>query len=398
MGLVTQIHLKETMSLPISLSKLTAVLAATTICLLTSHSVLGFQTEEVQAQEAAEEKTDQKEEKQTEKKKAKEDSDQTDAPVVDTATQAPAKQVESQFAQLHLRDGSIIGGNLATTALHVKTEFGTLTVPVEKIVRVFPGLNSQPSLKKNISELVKNLGDPKLGTREEAQKQLLTMGAEIRTLLAKVDDGGNVERKKRLSQLSSAFASELEEEESTDSLMRAIIEGDTVETRDFAIVGEILEKEFSVTSKFGMLTVQLEDIRMADRAIKQARPPIKKSLNVNARAFFQTKPVSTKIRVNKGDRISIKASGVINWTNFSSSSSPDGITNRGQWMGINSGTLVARIGSDDSKAVKIGSESEFVAKSNGTLYLGIAMRDSYASNSGYNWDGDYKAKITITPK
>lgn len=378
-----------------SFTKLAKLFLAVIFLFFVQQHANAYQTEEVQAQEAAQ---TEKEAKPKDEKK-KNQAEEADEPVINTATQKPAKQVESQFAQLHLRDGSIIGGNLATPVIHVKTEFGTLTVPINKIVRFLPGLDSQPNLKENISVLVANLGDPKLGVREEAQKELMNIGTPIRSLLSKYDDGGSAERKKRLAELLAAFDTELEEqEESTNSSTRAIIEGDTVETSDFAIVGEILEKEFAVTSKFGQLKVQLEDIRMADRAIKQARPPLKKSLTVNAKAFFQTKPVSTRIRVNKGDRISIKADGVVNWTNFSSSSSPDGITNRGQWMGINSGTLVARIGSDDSRPVKIGSESEFVAKSTGTLYLGIAMRDSYASNSGYNWDGEYKTKITIIPK
>ena len=49
------------------------------------------------------------------------------------ATKAP--QVSDQFAQLHLRDGSIIGGEVETKSIDVKTNFGMLTVPIARVGR-----------------------------------------------------------------------------------------------------------------------------------------------------------------------------------------------------------------------------------------------------------------------
>ena len=361
----------------------------------------GFQTEEVEAAEAkAAEEVAETTEQATDAVDTKQEDQKTEpeTPVVDTSAGKPQK-VDDRFVQLHLRDGSIIGGKLKRDQIHVKTEFGTLTVPIGRIIQVFPGYDNQPDLKANVESLVKALGDSKLDVREGAQKKLLAMGPEIREMLAKFEDGGDAERSKRLKEIELEFEEMImDAEEDTQSKNRFVIAGDTVVTKDFSIVGEIQEKSFDVTSKFGMLKVQLADIRMADRAISLEKPEVRKTVSVNATAFFQRKPVSTRIRVNKGDRIVIKADGIVQWTNWSTSSTPDGLTNRSQWNGINSGTLVARIGSDNSKCVKIGSEAEFVAKNSGTLYLGISMRDSYANNSSYNWTGNYKAKIVINSK
>ena len=149
-------------------------------------------------------------------------------------------------------------------------------------------------------------------------------------------------------------------------------------------------------SKFGNLTVKLADIKMGDRSFNFGKSKITKSVQIGATAFFQKQPVSTRIRVNRGDKIKIRADGVVQWTNWNSSSTPEGLTNQGQWQGINSGRLVARIG-DGGKYIDVGSKSEFTAKTSGILYLGIAVRDNYANNPGYRWTGHYNAKIQVKP-
>ncbi len=151
-----------------------------------------------------------------------------------------------------------------------------------------------------------------------------------------------------------------------------------------------------MSSKFGELTVNLSDIKMADRSFREPRSEIRKSIEVDGAAFFQTQPVSTRIRVNRGDRILIKASGILQWQNWSTSSGPNGLAKQGQWEGMNCGCLAARIG-ESSQYIKIGEKEEFTAKQSGVLYLGVAMRDNYATNEGYTWGGEYTAKIRVQP-
>lgn len=321
-------------------------------------------------------------------------------PAIDTsAGQEKTPDIGPQFAQLHLLDGSIIGGDIQSKSIDVKTEYGMLNVPISRIVRIHPGLDSRPELTDKITQLVSELGGPNAAERDTAQKELISMGARIRSVLQQLGSDGNAERKKRMAQIQATFVEEIEANlEELIDVERSMIFADTIVTPDFSIVGEIQQKQFDVKSKFGDLKVNLSDIKLADRAIELTRPAIRKSVSVPAQSFFQSKPQSTGIRVNKGDKISIRADGVVQWTNWNTSSSPEGVTNRSQWNGINSGKLAARIGTDNSRCVQIGSSEDFVAKSTGILYLGIAMRDSYATNSGYTWTGEYKAKIIVTPK
>ncbi len=330
----------------------------------------------------------------------KKSADATNQPGVVTASNDDDQiEVSKQFAQLHLRDGSVIGGEIKTETIDVKTDYGVLTVPIARISKIYPGLNSSPELKAKMVKLVEDLGADDAPTCDAAQRDLLSMGPKIKNVIREFSDAGVAERAKRLREIQNALdemASEMEDEALDPE--SPLASSDRVVTPDFSIVGEIQQKEFQVQSKFGKLQVQLGDILMADRMLSQGRPDVRKAVKVGAMSFFQTKPVSAGIRVSKGDRISIRADGVVQWTNWNSSSTPEGLTNRSSWQGINSGTLVARIGTDNSKCVKVGSNASFVAKSSGTLYLGISMRDSYATNSGYSWTGDYNAKVRISPK
>lgn len=336
----------------------------------------------------------QPETKPDDKDKKEADSDT----VIDTNDGPVEEKIGKQFAQLHLRDGSVIGGDIKTQSIDIKTQFGVLTVPISRVSRIMPGLNGNPELKDKITKLVDGLGAGDVAIRDASQRDLLAMGLKIKKVLNTYDDGGVAERGKRLEEIRSEFDEIAEEmEEELISPETPLDFNDTVVTPDFAIVGEIQQKEFDVSSKFGRLQVQLGDIMLADRMINRGRPEVRKNVTVGAMAFFQKKPQSAGIRVHKGDKIFIQADGIVQWTNWSNSSTPDGLTNRSSWNGINSGKLVARIGNDNATCVGVGAKGDFIAKKSGTLYLGISMRDSYANSTSYTWTGNYKAKIRVSP-
>jgi hypothetical protein len=358
---------------------------------------LAIQTEEVQAAEAAQGQDAPPATVATpDAKAAPAEEDELAEDSETTIEKAP--QISDQFAQLHLRDGSIIGGEIETKTIDIKTNFGMLTVPIARIVRIYPGLNSSPELNLKITQLVEDLGNNEAATRDAAQKELVSMGVKIVNILRQSGDGGNAERKKRLAQIRSSLDELLADEFDGDPDAESLLTyDDRIVTPDFSITGKIQQQEFRVVSKFGDLVVKLDDLKLADRLSSDSKSEIRKTVSVPAMAFFQTQPKSTGIRVNKGDKISIGADGVVQWTNWNSSSTPAGLTNRSNWNGINSGTLVARIGTNNSNCVSVGTKGEFVAKLSGTLYLGISMRDSYASNASYKWAGAYKARIRVNP-
>jgi hypothetical protein len=305
------------------------------------------------------------------------------------------EELGDRYIRFHMWDGSIMGGEVSIDHIDVETEFGTLQIPIGKILKFYPGLDSLPTLNERLETLVENLGDKDFETREQAHRELVAMGILIRNAIDGFDDGGSAERKKHLAEIKKQIVDRVDDFD-TPGNTPALIQSDTIVTKDFSIVGKIKPDRFAMGSKFGELNIKLTDIKLADRTFNGARQQIRKSVEIGAKAFFQTDPVSTKIRVNRGDKISIRATGTIEWASFRTSCGPEGRTDKGQWEGINSGKLTAKIGKS-GKYVAVGANGDFVAKESGVLYLGIPIKDSYAQNSNYRWSGNYSAKIAIQP-
>lgn len=308
-------------------------------------------------------------------------------------------QIDPQFLRIEMWDGTVVSGIVGVPAIDVETEFGNLQIPIERLVDFRPGLISLPELRSQVESLVEQLGDREFKTRESAHRQLVAMGPMLAGMLSKIDDGGDAERKKHLVKIKeevAAMIDEMEEEDDSDSRQSMMAQGDRIQTPDFAIVGKIVQEEFQVKSKIGNLRIMLSDVKRADRGVAMKSQALRKTVSVPGTTFFQKKPLSTKIRVSKGDKISITASGIVQWTNWSQTASPDGLPNQGNWNGISNGALAARIGSD-GKVVSVGSDSTFKAERSGILYLGIAMPDNYVKNTGYRWTGKFKAKVKVDP-
>jgi hypothetical protein len=320
-----------------------------------------------------------------------------DAAVSTESLKSEKPEIDPQFLRFEMWDGTVVSGVVDVAAIDVETEFGSLQVPVERLIDFRPGLVSLPEVQGKIAALVEKLGDREFKTRESAHRELVAMGPMISGVLSSMDDGGDAERKKHLVKIREEIESMLGEDEDDESPKTSeISEGDRIQTPEFAIVGKIVQEEFRVKSKIGDLRIMLGDVKRADRGIAMKAQVLRKTVYVPGSTFFQKKALSTKIRVAKGDKIEISGSGIVQWTNWSQSASPDGLPNQGNWNGIANGALAARIGNDGT-VIGIGSDQSFTAEKSGILYLAIAMPDNYVNNTGYRWTGKFKAKIKVKP-
>lgn len=328
----------------------------------------------------------------------KQDEVQDEEPTISTeALKSDEPKIDDRFLRFQMWDGTVVSGIVSIAAIDIETEFGSLQIPIERLVDFRPGLVSLPELQAKVDGLVEKLGDREFKTRESAHRELVAMGPMLANMLATLDDGGDAERKKHLVKIKEEIEAMIEEEDGEASNnLEMISRGDRVQTPDFSIVGKLVQQEFEVKSKIGDLRIQLSDVVRADRGIVMKSQSLRKTLSVAGTTFFQKKPLSTKIRVSKGDRITITATGIVQWTNWSQTASPDGLPNQGNWNGISNGALAARIGSDGS-VVGVGSDNTFKAERSGILYLGIAMPDNYVKNKGYRWTGKFKAKVKVEP-
>jgi hypothetical protein len=321
-----------------------------------------------------------------------------DGPVIDTSRRK-AEPIGPREIRLHLRDGNVIAGDLSFPDINVETDFGTLKVPIDKIRAFHPGLDSFPAVSGRLEKLIADLGGDDYAAREEAHKQLLQWGLPIRNLLSQASDGDNAERKRHLTEILAEFEDQAAEDNFEEEPVRELIRRDTVETTEFTIVGRIVEQEFKVASKYGDLVVKLADINTGDRSYNSAEP-INKRFSVDGSYIAQQQFKSSGVRVQAGDKITIRADGQLIMTPWGSNymSSPDGGANYGWYMPneIPGGALVARIG-NGGKTFKVGSRHTFIAKTSGMLQFAVGIDNNYAGE-GYSYPGKYEVRLKVEPQ
>lgn len=313
----------------------------------------------------------------------------------------PPPPVDPEVIRLFLMDGSIISGKLSIKEIEVSTQFGMLKVPVTELKSFTPGLASHPELGKKVYDLIDKLGSSDFAARELAQKELIKMGPEVRGELEKKAGDPDTERRMRIASILDEFdlVSDDEDDEAAAETARSgvLIVRDTVETKEFTAVGQIVAKSFTISSLYGPLTVQLADIRRGQRdGLKM--PDVRRTVEVDEANLVQRSLKDTGIRVERGDKVTITAEGTLTMTPWGTGvvSTPEGGANFGWFMPntIPGGCLVGVVGPKEDY-FKVGSKSTFKAQRAGTLRLGIGMQPDYATQ---NFPGKYAVKIRVERK
>jgi len=309
----------------------------------------------------------------------------------------PEPPVDPELLRLHLTDGSVFSGKLTVKEITVATKFGSLTVPITKLRRFMPGLESRAELNTQVAELIETLGDDDYRKRETAQLALIKMGLPVRGELQLHRDDENAERARRVKMILQKLET-LAEDEGEDDSTELWTRDDTVETTSFTMTGKISPRTFTINGKYGVLTVPLGDIKSVRRVLRLSREDIRKSVSLDGTYIAQMKYKSSGVRVERGDKITVNATGRISRSGSSSYvSTPAGTSRFGTFMSspmVYGGTLVARIGSGGS-VIKVGASRTFTATRSGTLRFAIGMRPDYVGR--YQFPGKYDLKIKVRP-
>lgn len=320
------------------------------------------------------------------------------APLLLAAALGQSATPETQPAPLRitLMDGSAVVGKLSVAELSIDTDFGTLKVPVDRIQAFAPGIRSHPDFEAKFNAALKDLSSEAFADRERAQETLLKIGPDLRRELERQLKTAEAEKQMRLQKILEEFEAAEEEETPASTAWRP---EDVIVTPSFTIVGRITTPSFAISSPYGTLQLKLADIREVRRD-NAAPEEIRKSLAVNGNAAAQRNFVSSGIRLNKGDQVTITASGQISMTPFGNmQSGPDGGPNFGmqQPENIPGGTLIARISSGSSKGdvFKVGSKHAFTAPRAGSLEFSVAIPGDFGGNQ---FPGDYQVKIRVLRK
>jgi len=318
--------------------------------------------------------------------------------VVAFAQEAP---IEPRFVRIRLTDGSVILGKLSVGELRVDTSFGQLTVPVDRLISISPGLDSRSGLGDRVSQLIEDLGAEDFAVRESAQKELTKMGLPIFEELKRHRTDENAERARRVVMILGEFEKLADEAEDDDGQStEQWIRPDTVRTDRFVALGKVVERDFTVDSQYGTMTIPISDVLEIVRSRQNFREPVAKSLTVPGTNLAQLSYKSSGVRVEAGDKIVISATGQINRSGSSSYvSMPGGNASRfgtHQMAGqqVPGGMLLATL--DGGKSiVQVGASKSYKAEKAGTLKFAIFMRPDYVGR--YQFQGQYELKIKVTP-
>jgi hypothetical protein len=303
----------------------------------------------------------------------------------------PAKPANE--LKIALMDGSLLNGKISVSEFTIDTHFGTLKVPIDQIQALTPGLQSHPQFQQNLTSLINDLGSDLFAVREKAQQALTKLGPEIRPELDRQTKGVDSEKASRLQKIIEDLDALRDDDFNTS---HDWARDDVIVTPGFTIVGHITTPGFSVAGSYGTLQIKIDDIREVRRDTP-APEDIRKSLAVPGASIAQHNFVNTGIKLNKGDQVTITASGSIVMTPFGGNrqSSPDGAPNiGGNVQGMPLGTLVARVG-ENPAFLKVGSKCTWTADKSGTFFLGIACPEEYSS---YSFPGEYAVKIHVVKK
>jgi len=310
----------------------------------------------------------------------------------------PAEPADPELLRVHLMDGSVIAGKLLLKQLEMETQFGKLQVPLAQLRGFTPGLANHPKLNQKLAELIEQIGSPETQLRQKAARALLQMGSSVRAELEKhaldADQQRRSEVRKLLEELAEETEDEAGQEQPDSSGEQPLIQADAIETSEFTAVGQIVTKSFPLASSYGELTVKLTDIRKVDRPLAK-RPPITKVLVVDSNQMPHRGLKSVEIRVERGDRVSISASGKLTMSPWGEglTSTPDGGANFGWYTDnvIPNGALIASIGTA-AAPFKTGCKHSFRAQRSGVLRFGIAMQPDYANQ---DFPGNYRVKVRV---
>ena len=323
-------------------------------------------------------------------------ADGDDSEAVITRSRKPP--LDPDAFRFTLMDGMEIIGKLSIDAIKVETNFGTLNVPITMIKALTPGLESHAKLQQQISQWIEDLGADSVSQRNLAQRELLQIGQSIRDQLAEYQNDKDKERAARIKLLLNEIdeaAAELDEFDEERAIAQLVPE-DTVETSKFTMRGRVYPQSFDVTSKYGIITIELSDIETIDGSRGEVAEDVQKSLTLTGEYLAQLKFKSTGIRVEPGDRIVVRAEGSINRSGSSSYvSTPDGSSRFGSYSqnpNIIGGTLVARIGSRGD-VIRAGSKLILTSKKSGILQFAIGMRPDYVGR--YQFPGQYNVKVKV---
>jgi hypothetical protein len=310
--------------------------------------------------------------------------------------ESPPREAASDDARstpiFYLRDNSKIAGTPKIEFLEVETQYGTLKIPRDQLVRIRLARRIDAALRERIGQLIAELGHDDFDKRDAATKAIGEIGIPALDFLRKAAKSPNEEVKNR----ASILIGQIEEKavakgpEGEDSLPEISGSEDEVSTARMTVRGSIPAEELVIESRYGDLRVRLADLSgivFRRSAASAARIDLPSQNNPPGNWL------DTKIDVEKGERLKIEATGQVSVRNYGIIAGPDG--NR-EWSGNSFGnfpmlSVVGKIGKRGQPFL-IGNGYSGKSRGSGRLYLGVVAFSPYPGGAA----GSYQVKVQVS--
>ena len=274
---------------------------------------------------------------------------------------APAPE-EAPRHRIELASGTLLVGRIEPRRWKVETTFGLLAIPIENIRKVRFGRKSQPKRFAAVERLISELASANPDRANNAVAALKREGAYAAPALhrsAKKHDDPEVRR--RCQEIFDSI--EIDEQD-------FIPEEDQVVTTLFTVAGSVTLSSFRITVReLGPVNIRRADIVSVglwkDRHVRRFKVDAKHSTSMGW--------LDTRIKVEKGARLTIRATGTMYWARWGNRpSTPEGNPQMGNINGIWLGALCGRVG-EGGTTFKIGSNYSGPMTGSGTLQLCVVM-------------------------
>jgi hypothetical protein len=310
-----------------------------------------------------------------------------------TGTQPPDGETPTRAAPpslpiFYLRDQSKVAGTPKLDFLAVQTRYGMLKIPPSDLIQVRFSQRVDPAVGQRAQKLIEQLGNEDFDVRENAMESLRKLGGAALPLLREATRSSNEEIQNRAEILADELQAEKPSRPSAaDSLGGVEGSEDEIVTTRMTIRGRVLAAKFVIETRYGELDFDVADLKAV--SFQRAGPAAGK-WEVQPRYQAPGNWYDTKFELEKGQRFSIEASGVITVSNYSVSCGPTGTREWGgqSWNNFAQLSLVGKVGKK-GKPFLVGNAYKGKESKGGRLYLAI-VPFSYNPAGAI---GKYTAKI-----
>jgi hypothetical protein len=298
---------------------------------------------------------------------------------------AKKKPPNPNEVEIRLSDGSRVRMMILEKTIDIETKYGKLTAPSTDLRRIEFGIRPPPEVTMKIDDAIKHFNHEKFQERENAVKELVSIGAPAYLALNRAAKSKEPEVAQRANQALEQIRKKVPE-----SKLR-IREDDMVQTAEFTVIGRVVNSNIAVKSAiFGESKLNVTDLRGIRWMGQQAE--IELTIDATKYAVDGIQWLDTGIEVSADDELTLKASGQVDLMINGGGQYVTGPNGTNQWgrRGVHPpGALLGRVGENGSVFI-VGESYKGTSSHEGKLFLQISPTPWQGNPVG----GSYKVNIT----